>query len=194
MIIHQAASLLLCYPGDDWPDRRTLVEQALHGIPGDAAARLRRFCAQTAATAPLELARTYVATFDRSNRRTLHMTYYTDGDTRRRGMSLARLKSLYRTYGWLPDAAELPDFLPLMLEFAARCPEPGTDLLQAHRPGIDVLCAALTKYGGPYADVLPAVAAGLGDPTSAQRRLARAITAGGPPTETVGVEALGAYR
>ncbi|WP_157253844.1 nitrate reductase molybdenum cofactor assembly chaperone [Nonomuraea typhae] len=192
MIVHQAASLLLCYPGDDWPGRRALVEDALREVRGEAAALLRAFCAT--AIAPLDLARTYVATFDRSNRRTLHMTYYTDGDTRRRGMSLARLKALYRAHGWLPDTAELPDFLPLMLEFAARCPGPGTDLLHAHRPGIDVLSANLSGYGGPYAGVLQAVAASLGDPTPAQRRLARAITTGGPPAETVGIEALGAYR
>ena len=50
--------------------------------------------------APLELGARYVATFDRSRRRALHLTYYTDGDTRRRGASLARLKALFRAHGW----------------------------------------------------------------------------------------------
>ncbi|RBQ18844.1 nitrate reductase molybdenum cofactor assembly chaperone [Spongiactinospora rosea] len=184
--VHQAASLLLCYPGEGWERTRDLVAAALAPLPGEAAAALRRFCAAAARSSPLELGTRYVATFDRTRRRTLHMTYYIDGDTRRRGMSLARIKALYRAHGWRPEEAELPDFLPLMLEFAARCPDPGTALLHRHRAGLDLLGAALASYGSAYADVVLAVTETLGEPSAEQRRLAQAIAEEGPPAESVG--------
>ncbi|MGI5327078.1 respiratory nitrate reductase subunit gamma [Actinomadura nitritigenes] len=70
-------------------------------------------------------------------RRTLDLTYHTDGDTRRRGGSLARLKGVLHEHGWEPGERRLPDFLPVLLEFAARCPDPGERLLREHRPGND---------------------------------------------------------
>ncbi|MFI0420602.1 nitrate reductase molybdenum cofactor assembly chaperone [Spongiactinospora sp. 9N601] len=185
--VHQAASLLLCYPGEGWEDTRDLVAAALAPLPGEAAAALRRFCAATAQASPLELGTRYVATFDRTRRRTLHMTYYIDGDTRRRGMSLARIKALYRSCGWRPEERELPDFLPLMLEFAARCPQPGTALLHRHRAGLDLLGSALRAHRSDYADVVFAVTETLGEPTAEQRRLAQAIAEDGPPAESVGL-------
>ncbi|GII65729.1 nitrate reductase molybdenum cofactor assembly chaperone [Sphaerisporangium krabiense] len=180
--VHQAASLLLTYPGADWQDRLALVRRALAPLRGAPAATLRGFCAGMATADPLELAADYVATFDRSARRTLHMTYYTDGDTRRRGGSLAEIKALYRAHGWRPDDAELPDFLPLMLEFAARCPRPGAELLRRHRPGLDVLQTALRRHRSPYADVVAAVAETLPP--------ARPGPAGpaAPPAERVGLD------
>ncbi|WP_214414490.1 nitrate reductase molybdenum cofactor assembly chaperone [Sphaerisporangium fuscum] len=184
--VRQAASLLLLYPGDDWPQRIRLVEQALAPLPGPAAP-LREFCTRTGPADPLQLAADYVSTFDRSRRRTLHMTYYLDGDTRRRGASLARIKELYRAHGWLCGAEELPDFLPLMLEFSARCPGPGERLLGEHAPGLRLLASALEHFGSPYADVLGAVLSTLPEPTPAQLRRVRAVAEAGPPTESVGL-------
>ncbi|KUL46085.1 nitrate reductase [Streptomyces sp. NRRL F-4489] len=155
--IHQAAALLLSYPGPDWPERIAKVTAALAGLGGPEAALLLDFGRATAQVPPLDLAARYVTTFDRSRRRTLHLTHYTDGDTRRRGASLAGLKAHYRAHGWEPDAGELPDFLPAMLEFAARCPRGGTPLLHRYRGAIDLLTQALDDHRSPYTEVLRAV-------------------------------------
>ncbi|MER7134647.1 nitrate reductase molybdenum cofactor assembly chaperone [Streptosporangium saharense] len=187
-LLHQAASLLLTYPGPAWPDTLDLVRRALPADRSPAARLLLRFCDHAAEQDPFDLASRYVTTFDRSGRRTLHLTYYTDGDTRRRGASLARIKALYRDGGWRPDEAELPDFLPLMLEFAARRPESGGPLLREHRAALDLLAAALHKHRSPYADVLDAVRATLPPATARERRTAGEIAQAGPPSESVGLD------
>ena len=185
--VHQAASLLLRYPGPEWPGRLAAVAEATAGLPGDEAESLRKFCAQVAAEPPMDFAARYITTFDRSRRRTLHLTYFTDGDTRRRGESLLRWRSLYLDHGWQPPDDELPDFLPLALEFAARCPEAGRAALQDHRAALELLRMALADYGSPYAEVLSAVCRTLPGASPADRAAALRMARSGPPTETVGL-------
>ncbi|MEU7040779.1 nitrate reductase molybdenum cofactor assembly chaperone [Streptomyces varsoviensis] len=186
--IHQAASLLLTYPDAGWPARLAAVAETMDGLPGAPPAALLRFCAYARDTAAMDLAARYVLTFDRSRRRTLHLTYYTDGDTRRRGASLARLKARYRAHGWQPDGGELPDFLPAVLEFAARCPRSGLALLGEHRPALDLLGQALEAYRSPYADVLRAVRDSLPPAVPADRAATRTLARTGPPGENVGLD------
>ncbi|WP_435270003.1 nitrate reductase molybdenum cofactor assembly chaperone [Streptomyces sp. 1222.5] len=158
-LVHQAASLLLHYPDSTWPERREQVATALRHLPGPETDPLLRFCRHTATVPLLDLAARYVTTFDRSRRRTLHLTHYTDGDTRRRGASLAALKACFRQHGWEPADGELPDHLPAVLEFAARCPGPGRAVLGEHRGALDLLARGLSAHGSPYADVIDAVRA-----------------------------------
>ncbi|MFF8591817.1 nitrate reductase molybdenum cofactor assembly chaperone [Streptomyces sp. NPDC015220] len=155
--VHQAASLLLEYPDAKWGGRRERVAEELAALPGEAPRLLLAFCRWAAGVPPLDLAAGYVTTFDRSRRRTLHLTHYTDGDTRRRGASLAAIKARLREHGWEPADGELPDHLPALLEFAARCPAPGAALLREHRPALDLLAEALRAHRSPYLDVVDAV-------------------------------------
>ncbi|MGW1593758.1 nitrate reductase molybdenum cofactor assembly chaperone [Streptomyces sp. NPDC002343] len=186
-VVLQAASLLLGYPDQDWPGRLSTVRAALESSSGDRTGLLLRFCGRVEGTDPLALAARYVATFDRSRRRCLYLTYYTDGDTRRRGTALARLKALYREHGWQPAEDELPDFLPLLLEFAARVPEAGTPLLTGHRPALELLRFALAAYRSPYEDVVEAVCRTLPGPRPQSREAALRLARTGPPAETVGL-------
>ncbi|MCI3935405.1 nitrate reductase molybdenum cofactor assembly chaperone [Streptomyces sp. AN091965] len=186
-LVHQAASLLLRHPDADWPHRLHAVTTALAAAPGPRAEPLLRFCAAVADVPVLDLSARYVATFDRSRRRTLHLTYYTDGDTRRRGQSLLRWQGLYRAHGWQPPADELPDFLPLVLEFAARCPAPGRTALREDRAAVELLRLALRDHRSPYADVLEAVCRTLPGASPTDRAAALRLARTGPPTETVGL-------
>ena len=77
----------------------------------------------------MEVQAHYVREFDLGRRHALHLCYWTDGDTRRRGEVLGNFKQAYRQSDILVDThGELPDYLPMVLEFAAR-----VDL--AARPG-----------------------------------------------------------
>ena len=78
------------------------------------------------------LAGGYVDTFDLSRKHALYLSYWTDGDTRRRGEVLGRFKTAYRSSGAVVDThGELTDYLPMVLEFAARVDaEAGVALLQ----------------------------------------------------------------
>ncbi|MEU6963271.1 nitrate reductase molybdenum cofactor assembly chaperone [Streptomyces chrestomyceticus] len=188
-LVHQAASLLLSYPGSDWPARHRSVRAALRTETGGPAALLLRFCTRVQDVPTLALAAQYVTAFDRSPRRTLHLTYYTDGDTRRRGATLARIKARYRAEGWQPTPDELPDHLPLMLEFAARVPAAGRALLHEHRAALELLRLALADHRSPYGDVLDAVCRTLPGPRPADRAAARRLArTGPPPVETVGLD------
>ncbi|WP_232822640.1 nitrate reductase molybdenum cofactor assembly chaperone [Glycomyces dulcitolivorans] len=189
-VIRQAAAMLLCYPDQAFRDRLPLVKAAVEEQErSEANEALKAFCTYAAAKTDLELGEEYVRTFDLERRRALHLTYYTDGDTRRRGHALARIKEIYGACGWRLDAAELPDHLAVVLEFAARGNrEEGERLLVRFQPGIELLRAALT--GSPYAAVLDAVAATLPPPDEARREATR-LAAAGPPAEDVGLDPYG---
>ena len=79
-------------------------------------------------------------------------------------------------------SAELPDHLPVMLEFAALAPAGhGEALLAEHRPAIELLRLSLHDLGSPYAHVLDAIAAVPAARCSVDRaRRGRAARARGP--------------
>ncbi|MFJ5773040.1 nitrate reductase molybdenum cofactor assembly chaperone [Streptomyces sp. NPDC093094] len=159
-VLYQAAALCLTYPDDDFRARLPLLREA--------APQLREFTDHAAVTPARELAEHYVRVFDLKNRHSLYLTWWTDGDTRRRGMSLVRFKDFYRAHGLEFSGEELPDFLPAVLEFAARTGETG--LLTEHRDGLEQLRSRLTGFGTPYACVLDAVCATLPSAPAGARR------------------------
>jgi nitrate reductase delta subunit len=184
---YKLLSVLLRYPDDRLVDGRDEVAAAVAAIPG--ADGLRRFTAYLAGRTQLELAAAYVETFDLRRHTSLYLTYYLHGDTRKRGMALLRLKRLYAAAGLELEGGELPDYLPLMLEFAALAPDgAGETLLREHRPGLELLRRGLHEAESPYADVLDALCAGLPRLTALERERIRSLAAAGPPTEQVGLE------
>ncbi|CAL9467678.1 hypothetical protein SUDANB121_02781 [Nocardiopsis dassonvillei] len=193
-VTHQAASVLLGYPDQAFFERLPLVARAVAELPrGSVRAALQEFCDYACGTPELELCSHYVDVFDLRRRRSLHMTYYTDGDTRRRGHSLAAVKALYREAGWEVDPGELPDHLAVLLEFAARGDaRRGEELLLRFRAGLDLLAVALEEYGTPYARVVDAVRRTLPPQGTADREAVDRLVRRGPPAEDVGLEPYGA--
>ncbi|MEV6804937.1 nitrate reductase molybdenum cofactor assembly chaperone [Streptomyces sp. NPDC051132] len=159
-VFYQAAALCLTYPDEDFTARLPLLREA--------APRLRAFTDYAAVTPPGDLAAHYVQVFDLKNRHSLYLSWWHDGDTRRRGMSLVRFKEVYRRHGLEFSGEELPDFLPAVLEFTARTGD--TSLLTGHREALAELRARLTACGTPYAGVLDAVCATLPAAPSGARR------------------------
>ncbi|MFH8249364.1 nitrate reductase molybdenum cofactor assembly chaperone [Microbacterium sp. B2969] len=189
-VIYQAASICLSYPDDAVLGSATLIAAALREEAPQAAASFSPLL-EWWATTPASLVRTtYVDTFDMSKRHALYLSYWTDGDTRRRGPVLADLKRRYREAGLtLADTGELPDYVPLVLEFARHHPRDGAALLQEYRASMELIRLALAERGSPYAGVVAAVCDTLPGRSPADRQQAMALAAAGPPTETVGLEA-----
>ncbi|MBM7171858.1 nitrate reductase molybdenum cofactor assembly chaperone [Streptomyces sp. G44] len=177
-VLHQAAALCLGYPDDEFHERLPLLRAA-------APPRLGGFLTYASSTEPQELAAHYVRVFDFKNRHSLYLSWWRDGDTRRRGMALVRFKEVYRAHGLEFTGEELPDFLPAVLEFSALA---GPGLLLEHRGALELLRLALTEHGTPYAGVLEAVCASLPGPTPKDRAEALALARTGPPREDVGLE------
>ena len=189
-VVLQAASVCLQYPDDTVLPMLPLVRRAVDQLrPGTPRERLTAFLDAAAATPPTRMTQHYVEIFDTRRRCCLYLTWWTDGETRRRGSALAALKARYRAAGVELDTSELPDFLPAVLEFAATADlAAGLQLLQEHRAGIELLRLALLDAGTPYAGPVEAVCALLPGPSPADVAAAKALARNGPPREQVGLE------
>ncbi|MCK8612962.1 nitrate reductase molybdenum cofactor assembly chaperone [Gordonia sp. C13] len=189
-VIHQISSWCLGYPDDDLLSRIDLMRAALDEQGGEAAVRsLRRTVDHLADGDAMTLRRDYITLFDLSKRSTLYLSYWSDGDTRRRGTSLGEFKQVYRDSGFLVDLhGELPDHLPIVLEFSARAdPRRGIELLEKHRAALELIKFSLLESDSPYAGAVAAVCMTLPSPSPPDRETALARCRP-VPVETVGLE------
>ncbi|MEU9395866.1 nitrate reductase molybdenum cofactor assembly chaperone [Streptomyces sp. NPDC048324] len=184
----QTQSLLLGYPDAHLARHLDLAARVAAGLPQPVAQPLLAFTSLAGQTAPDDLATAYVATFDHRKRCCLYLTYYTHGDTRKRGLALLRLKQAYAAAGWRLSDDELPDHLAVVLEFAATEPDAGVRLLTEHRAGLELLRLALTDDGSPWARVLDSVSATLPALAGDEREAVLRLAAAGPPDEQVGLD------
>lgn len=190
-VVHQVASWCLGYPDQRLLDRLPVLRAAAAELPpGAARSGLESALLHLAGTPVVELQADYVKVFDLSRKHALYLSYWTDGDTRRRGDVLARFKQRYRASGFLVDThGELTDYLPLVLEYAALAdPDDGLLLLQEYRPSLELLKFALLEAGTPYASLLEAVCATLPGPSPADSAAVHRMAAAGPPAEQVGLD------
>jgi nitrate reductase delta subunit len=189
-VVLQAASICLQYPDDSVRERFPLVRRAVDALPpGVPRERLTAFLRHAAATPAGELAEHYVEILDRRRRCCLYLTWWSDGEIRRRGGSLVALKQRYQAAGVELNSGELPDFLPAVLEYAATADlADGLALLQEHRAGLELLRLALLDAATPYAAPVEAVCALLPGPSPADVAAAKALARSGPPREQVGLE------
>jgi nitrate reductase molybdenum cofactor assembly chaperone NarJ/NarW len=192
-VVRQAASVCLGYPERDVIATSGLLRTALADDAPRQADSFQPLLAFWDSEEPSTIQTHYVDVFDLSRKHSLYLSYWTDGDTRRRGEVLATFKQRYRRSGFLVDTGgELPDYLPMVLEYAAIVdPVDGTALLQEYRSSVELLRLALEERGTPYAGVLTAVCSTLPGPSPADRKAVMAMAAAGPPTETVGLEPYG---
>lgn len=191
-VCFQAAAMVLQYPDEDLMSRLDLVERSLAGSRSEPlfAATLAHLRSK-----PLrELQEFHVQEFDLSRRHAMHLTYWTDGDTRRRGEVLAAIKQTYRDSGLIVDLdGELPDYLPMVLEFAARGDtERGLALLNTYRASLELLRLGLRKDGLPQEGAVEAVCRQLAGPLASSRadvqQIYGATYVDAPPIEQVGLE------
>ncbi|MFI6181346.1 nitrate reductase molybdenum cofactor assembly chaperone [Nonomuraea sp. NPDC051191] len=186
-------SLLLQYPDAGLLAARAELHRAVAALPdGHPRQALEQFLWWFGDRQPMPLARHYVETFDLRRRSSLYLTYYLHGDTRRRGMALLTLKRRYRVAGLTPPEGELPDFLPVVCEFAALAgPDAGEAPLRQHRKGLELIRTALHESGSPYALVLDALCAVLPGMSAAERAAVADLALAGPPAEEVGLAPYG---
>lgn len=182
-------SLLLDYPDGALLERSHELREAAGALPpSPARERILAFLAHREALGPADAQRDYVETFDFAKRCTLYLSFHAYGDRRQRGMAMLHLKRRYREAGFELAAGELPDHLPVVLEFAGAAPAAGVEVLSDFRPALELAREALREEGSAYALLLGAVCELLPPPSEEELEDARRIAAEGPPTETVGLE------
>jgi nitrate reductase delta subunit len=181
-------SVLLQYPDDALLDSTTELERAAASLPAVQRGPVERFLAHLRETPAAVLREAYVEAFDFDRRTAMHLTWHTHGDRRQRGIELVRLKRRYAEAGLPLADGELPDYLPVLLEFAELRPVVGIELLVGLRPSLELVRAALHGRESPYAGLVDAVCVVLPKPTARQLEQARRLALEGPPAELVGLE------
>jgi len=143
-------SLCLAYPGAEaLPE----MEAAAAGLRDPhARERLVHFITLMKAQPLLKLQEHYTAVFDLNPSGSLNLTYHLMGDREDRGRALAELLEVYGQAGFEPAVNELPDFLPLMLEFlAASSPAEPHPLILRCLAAMPAVAGRLKEAGSPYA-------------------------------------------
>lgn len=126
--------------GDFSPDERTVLAVFLAELEALASAD------------PTAVEEEYVRTFDMVPEHSLHLTHHLLGEDKNRGPALIDLSEFYKNCGFEINTRELPDFLPLMLEFVSML-EAGEDkvFLSRWNKVLRQLCTNLEEAGSSYA-------------------------------------------
>jgi nitrate reductase delta subunit len=156
---YKALALLLSYPEEAY---RELYAPALDAIAGEKLVRvtkgLERLARALGGEDMLDLQARYVQLFDRSRSLSLHLYEHVHGESRDRGQAMVELGKLYASRGLELSARELPDHLPVFLEFLSLlAPDAAAALLGEAGHVLTALRERLTKRRSPYAAVLAAL-------------------------------------
>jgi nitrate reductase delta subunit len=187
-IAAKAASLLLRYPDAEVLAALPAVRAALTELPPQLAGPLSTVERHRSGAEPTPLAAEYVQLFDLRRRCCLHLSYYTAGDTRKRGEALLDFAAAYKQEGLAVADGELPDYLPAVLDLAAHGSARAWTLLRGHRIGLDLLTQALDKEGSVYRHAVEAVRLMLPPASGRDLAAAAALARTGPPREEVGLQ------
>jgi nitrate reductase molybdenum cofactor assembly chaperone NarJ/NarW len=196
-LVWQSASLLLGYPDERLLGELGLVRRAAAELPAPLAEPLLRVVDELEGTPLPDLQVDYVDTFDSRRRCNLYLTYFTHGDTRKRGLALLRFKQTYLRSGFVLDASpaegeELPDHLCVVLEYGATVDQRlGWKLLLDHRASLELLRLSLRDTSSRWAGAVEAVCATLPRVRVEEEDLVRKLVEDGPPAEEVGLTPYG---
>lgn len=156
MSIYPVLSALLDYPEqpllDALDEIESVLETSAHGA--FAARELAPLIASLREHSLTESQESYVATFDRNPRHSLHLFEHVHGESRARGQAMVDLLDEYRGYGLDVRASELPDYVPLFLEVLGLIGE--DDASELLGEAIHVLAALgnqLERDASPYAGI-----------------------------------------
>lgn len=156
-------SALLSYPDAALLDAAPALRQALEEekmLPPETRPLLDALIEEMAAGDPYDLQERYVELFDRTRSLSLHLFEHVHGESRDRGQAMIDLKSLYEQNGLTLSATELPDHLPVFLEFLSTRPLPeALQTLGQTTHILNALAERLHKRGAPYEAVFRALEA-----------------------------------
>ncbi|MBO6852224.1 MAG: nitrate reductase molybdenum cofactor assembly chaperone [Marivivens sp.] len=157
----KALSLILSYP-------TRALQHAMPEIGGVLSSDTRLTAAARRGLRPLveelsgrdiyDLEEQYVMLFDRSRTLSLNLFEHVHGESRDRGSAMVSLLETYRDGGFEPVTSELPDHLPVLLEFLATRPHSEMQETLADAAHIfEALNARLVRRESPYAAVFAAL-------------------------------------
>ena len=161
MISFKALGALLDYPTSEIKAAADEIEQALaeeRALPAAELEGVRAFIERLRRSDVMDLQEYWIGLFDRSKRLALHLYEHSHGESRDRGQAMVNLALTYRMNGFELNAAEMPDYLPLFLEFLSVIPDVHarrylTDAIEI----IEALRIRLEERDSTYAALLSAL-------------------------------------
>jgi nitrate reductase molybdenum cofactor assembly chaperone NarJ/NarW len=150
-------SALLAYPTAELqaavPEMRAALDAEARLLPKNRD-RLDRLLDELVTGDLYDLQERYVLLFDRTRSLSLHLFEHVHGESRDRGQAMVDLKALYERHGLFMSASELPDHLPLFLEFLSQIPEAeAQELLEETSHVLEAIRLRLKKRKVPYSSV-----------------------------------------
>jgi nitrate reductase delta subunit len=161
MLVFKALSALLSYPSEDM--RRALPEIADVARTSPLVAARERdgllgLIGEIGQGDLLTAEERYVDLFDRGRALSLHLFEHLHGESRDRGAAMVELKALYAAAGFDLAASELPDYLPVVLEYLSlRELDEARELLADCAPILTAICRSLLARRSRYAAALQAL-------------------------------------
>ena len=154
---------LISYPTADLVAAADEIRDAIDAdtiLPAAERAGLHRLIDDLAGGDLYDLQERYGLLFDRTRALSLHLFEHVHGESRDRGQAMVDLLKLYEESGYTPTATELPDYLPLFLEYAStRSPQAAIELIGQPATVIAALKERLAKRSSPYGAVMSALLA-----------------------------------
>ncbi|MFO1158585.1 MAG: nitrate reductase molybdenum cofactor assembly chaperone [Reyranellaceae bacterium] len=159
----RALAALLSYPTPELVEAAHEIREVIDReavLPAAESAALGRLIGELAAGDLFDLQERYGLLFDRTRSLSLHLFEHVHGESRDRGQAMVDLLKLYEEGGYTPTASELPDFLPLFLEYASILePRAAIELIGQPANVIAALRERLAKRGSSYEAVMSALLA-----------------------------------
>lgn len=154
MSLFKLVGVLMDYPQDElWRHREELLQAAdAAALPEPRRGALQAFVRELLDGDALAAQDRWLCLFDRGRSMSLLLFEHIHGESRDRGQAMVDLIEAYRKHGFALAAKELPDYLPLLLEYLAqRPPAEARDWLQHVSQIIGLLAARAGERGSAYA-------------------------------------------
>ena len=158
--LYKILSVLLEYPRKDLVDNWDELKQLIGDIPSlntDDKTKLVDFIDWASTLSLTEFQAKYVDDFDMTAENSLYITYHLfDEQDRDRGPALIELAELYKSTGFEINDGELPDYLPLVLEYVSTMDDAdsASAFLKQTTHAMDIIAGNLEKNASPYAPLL----------------------------------------
>ena len=156
-------SVLLSYPCKELAEAAGEIRGVLEReniVPPDLRQAIELLIDDLATRDLFDAQERYNLLFERTRSLSLYLFEHVHGESRDRGQAMVDLKSLYQEEGFQPAANELPDFIPMFLEFAATLPAAEAIALVSEPAHVfAALKERLAKRQSPYGAVFSALIA-----------------------------------
>ena len=168
MLTLKVLSLLLSYPEDETlaalDEMAAIIEQEKR-LPKVHKKRVLALIDSYRGADLLDVQEHYVALFDRGRYVSLHIFEHVHGESSDRGQAMVNLLQMYDSHGFEMSTHELPDYIPLFLEFLAQQePVEAVKLLQDSMPVLSLLGARLAERGSKFKAIFDALEGIAGEP------------------------------